>query len=142
MFNIGTQELLIILLVVLLLFGAKRIPEVARALGKGMTDFRDAMAGVERELKGEPPVAHPAPRLIPPLPGTGQTPLDQPVPATDPGAVVASTGPDAPTPAPAPAPAPSAQPDGASAPTERTSAPAGRTDTPDHAPGPDPGTQG
>lgn len=53
MFNIGTQELLIILFVVLLLFGAKRIPEVARSLGKGVADLRDAVSGVERELKGE-----------------------------------------------------------------------------------------
>jgi len=62
MFNIGTQELLLILLAVLLLFGAKRIPEVARSLGKGLGDFRDALSGVERELKGEPP----APRREPP----------------------------------------------------------------------------
>jgi sec-independent protein translocase protein TatA len=53
MFNIGTQELLIILFVVLLLFGAKRIPEVARSLGKGVGDFRDALSGVEREIKRE-----------------------------------------------------------------------------------------
>ncbi len=57
MFNVGTQELLLILLAVLLLFGAKRIPEVARALGKGLGDFKDAMSGIERELKGEAPPA-------------------------------------------------------------------------------------
>jgi sec-independent protein translocase protein TatA len=55
MFNIGTQELLVILLVVLLLFGARRVPEVSRALGKGMADLREALSGVERELKGDAP---------------------------------------------------------------------------------------
>lgn len=64
MFNIGTQELLLILLAVLLLFGARRIPEVARALGKGLGDFRDAMSGIERELKGEaPPPTAPRPAV-------------------------------------------------------------------------------
>lgn len=50
MFGIGTQEILIILLVALILFGSKRIPEVARALGKGMGDFRRAARDVQREI--------------------------------------------------------------------------------------------
>jgi sec-independent protein translocase protein TatA len=50
MFGIGTQELLLVLVVVLLLFGGKRIPEVARSLGKGMADFRKAMREVQREV--------------------------------------------------------------------------------------------
>lgn len=53
MFNIGSQELLITLFVVLMLFGAKRIPEVARSFGKGMRDFKRAMQGFEDELKLE-----------------------------------------------------------------------------------------
>ncbi len=53
MFNIGTQELLIILVMALLLFGAKRVPEVARSFGKGLHDFREAMSGLEREFKDE-----------------------------------------------------------------------------------------
>ena len=80
MFNIGTQELLIILFVVLLLFGAKRIPEVARSLGKGVGDFRDALSGVERELKGETKATPgsaggTAPQTaVPAVPASGQTP--------------------------------------------------------------------
>ena len=42
-FNLGTGEILLILLVVLLLFGAKRLPELARGLGKGINEFRDAV---------------------------------------------------------------------------------------------------
>jgi sec-independent protein translocase protein TatA len=50
MFGIGSQELLVILLVVLLLFGGKRIPEIARSLGGGLRDFRKAMHDVQREV--------------------------------------------------------------------------------------------
>jgi sec-independent protein translocase protein TatA len=56
MFGLGAQELLLILLVVLLLFGAKRIPEIARGLGKGMSEFKKAMHETQNELtKVEPP---------------------------------------------------------------------------------------
>lgn len=40
MFGLGTQELLIIFLIVLLLFGATRIPQIARAFGKGIGNFK------------------------------------------------------------------------------------------------------
>jgi sec-independent protein translocase protein TatA len=46
-FNVGTQELLIILLLVFILFGPRHIPEVAHALGKGLGDIRKALTGVE-----------------------------------------------------------------------------------------------
>ena len=57
--GLGIQELLLIFLAVLLLFGARRIPEIARGLGKGITDFKKALnAPEDREkererLKGE-----------------------------------------------------------------------------------------
>lgn len=47
MFGIGTQEILLILLIVLLLFGGKKIPELMRGLGRGVKSFRDGMNGVE-----------------------------------------------------------------------------------------------
>lgn len=43
MFGLGTTELVIILVIVLLLFGAKRLPELGRGLGKGMRSFRDGL---------------------------------------------------------------------------------------------------
>lgn len=49
--SIGMPELLVILLVVLLLFGAKRLPELARGLGKGIREFKDATKHVENEFK-------------------------------------------------------------------------------------------
>lgn len=49
--SIGMPELLIILVVVLLLFGAKRLPELARGLGKGIREFKDATKHVENEFK-------------------------------------------------------------------------------------------
>ena len=49
--SIGMPELLIILLVVLLLFGAKRLPELAKGLGRGIREFKDATKQVENEFK-------------------------------------------------------------------------------------------
>ena len=46
--NLGGSELIIILIIVLLLFGAKRIPDLARGLGKGIREFKDASAGIQR----------------------------------------------------------------------------------------------
>jgi sec-independent protein translocase protein TatA len=50
-FGLGGQEMLIILFVVLLLFGGKKIPELARGLGKGIREFNNARANVEEEIK-------------------------------------------------------------------------------------------
>lgn len=47
----GHGELLIILFVVLLIFGAKRIPELARGLGKGIREFKDGLKNVNDEIK-------------------------------------------------------------------------------------------
>jgi sec-independent protein translocase protein TatA len=47
-------EILIILVVLLLLFGAKRLPEMGRSLGKGMREFKDAVTGNEEQPKPPP----------------------------------------------------------------------------------------
>ena len=52
-FNLGTGEILLILLVVLLLFGAKRLPELARGLGKGINEFRDAVDDSKKHIMDE-----------------------------------------------------------------------------------------
>lgn len=49
--GIGTTEVLVILLVVLLLFGGKKIPELMRGLGKGIREFNDAKTNVRKEIE-------------------------------------------------------------------------------------------
>ena len=46
----GVGELLIIFLVILLLFGAKKLPELARGLGKGINEFKDAVETGKKEI--------------------------------------------------------------------------------------------
>jgi len=48
--NIGTPELMFILLAILLLFGGNKLPELARGLGKGIREFKDASDNVKREI--------------------------------------------------------------------------------------------
>lgn len=52
--NMSIGEILVILLVILLVFGAKRIPELARSLGKASREFKDARDGVIAELEKDP----------------------------------------------------------------------------------------
>lgn len=49
--NIGMPEMLIVLLVVILLFGGKKIPELARGLGRGIREFKDASKEIKDEVK-------------------------------------------------------------------------------------------
>ncbi len=51
--NIGFREILIIILIVLLLFGAKRIPEVMRAFGKGVKEFKKAAKEIESQVEDD-----------------------------------------------------------------------------------------
>jgi sec-independent protein translocase protein TatA len=50
-FGLGTTELLLIALVILLLFGGRKIPELMKGLGKGVKSFKDGMDGMEDEFK-------------------------------------------------------------------------------------------
>jgi sec-independent protein translocase protein TatA len=49
--NIGWQEILLILLIALLLFGAKKIPELARGLGKGIREFKKGLSEIDKPLE-------------------------------------------------------------------------------------------
>jgi sec-independent protein translocase protein TatA len=51
--NIGGQELFLILLIVLVFFGAKKLPELARGLGQGIREFRKAARDVKDEVEKE-----------------------------------------------------------------------------------------
>lgn len=52
--NLGTGEIFIIALVVLLLFGGKKIPELMRGIGKGVKSFKDGMNDIEKQINAEP----------------------------------------------------------------------------------------
>ena len=58
---IGFPELLILLIVVLLVFGPKRLPEMGRSLGRGMREFKDSVTGSDKEE-----AVTPAPPQLPP----------------------------------------------------------------------------
>lgn len=51
---IGTAELIVVFLVALLLFGGKRLPELAKSLGKGLKEFKQAYQGITDDLIIDP----------------------------------------------------------------------------------------
>lgn len=51
--NLGTGEIIIIAIVILLLFGGKKIPELMKGVGKGVKSFKDGLKEVEEEIKKE-----------------------------------------------------------------------------------------
>jgi Tat protein translocase TatB subunit len=78
MFNIGMPELVVILAVALIVLGPHRLPEIARALGKAMAEFRKATSGISQELENARAMledearkaAEPTPNRIAPAAGT------------------------------------------------------------------------
>ena len=55
MFGIGTTELVIIMFIILLIFGAKKLPELAQGLGKGIREFKKASTDIQDELSMNTP---------------------------------------------------------------------------------------
>lgn len=53
MFNVGFSEMLVIGIVALVVFGPKKLPEIGRALGRGLREFRKAASDVMEETGGE-----------------------------------------------------------------------------------------
>lgn len=81
-FGIGIWELVILMVILLLVFGAKRLPEMGRSIGHGMREFKDAVTGKDEPEKTEltPPsapvsAAPPAPQ---PAPESAAPPAPQP----------------------------------------------------------------
>lgn len=50
MFGLGTPEIILIAIVILVLFGAKKIPELMQGLGKGVKEFKKATTDIEKDL--------------------------------------------------------------------------------------------
>lgn len=51
--NIGTSEMMLIIFVALLLFGGKKLPELARGLGRGIREFKDASESIKRDISSQ-----------------------------------------------------------------------------------------
>lgn len=49
--NFGTSEIILIIVMILILFGGKKIPELMRGLGRGVREFNDAKSNVRREIE-------------------------------------------------------------------------------------------
>ena len=79
-FGISIWELMILLVVLLLVFGAKRLPEMGKSLGKGMREFKDAVTGMDETATTTPPQQ---PTQAPPAELTS-APVPPSSPATEP----------------------------------------------------------
>jgi len=64
--EIGIAGLIVILIVALLVFGPKRLPEIGRSLGKGMREFKDSISGQDEKTKPELPPPHSGDESPPP----------------------------------------------------------------------------
>jgi sec-independent protein translocase protein TatA len=82
--GIGPQEIMLIFLVVLLLFGAKRIPEIGSAMGKGIREFKSSVREIEGELKTPPKAQDQLPAASAPAASTTppEAATSQPTPET------------------------------------------------------------
>jgi sec-independent protein translocase protein TatA len=54
MFGLGTQELIIILGIALFIFGAKKLPEIGKGLGKSIREFKSSVSGEDEETPSQP----------------------------------------------------------------------------------------
>jgi sec-independent protein translocase protein TatA len=59
-FGIGPLELIIVLVIALLVFGPKKLPELGRSLGSGMREFKDSITGGDKDDDDAPELATPA----------------------------------------------------------------------------------
>jgi len=57
--NVGGSELLVILLVVFIFFGPKKLPELGKNLGKGIKEFKDAMKGIREDIENSTKIDDP-----------------------------------------------------------------------------------
>ena len=89
LFNLAGPDLIVILLIVLLLFGSKKLPELARGMGQAVKEFNKAKDEIERELTRSEVVVQPAPGQqprqpveLPPAPPAAVTQTAQVPPVT------------------------------------------------------------
>jgi sec-independent protein translocase protein TatA len=70
LFNLGGGEIILILALVLILFGAKKLPELAKGLGTGIKEFKKATREVTEEVSSAMDDTPPPPKRLPPTPPT------------------------------------------------------------------------
>jgi len=79
-FNLGGGEVFLILAVVLILFGARKLPELAKGLGQGIKEFKKATRDVTEEMHSameETPSTPPPPKRLPPAPTEAEHTVSQ-----------------------------------------------------------------
>jgi sec-independent protein translocase protein TatA len=79
--NIGPVEIIIVLVIVLLIFGPKRLPDLGRSLGRGMREFKDSVTGNDDDKQLEERHAEQAAPVAPPAP-VATTADEEPAPAS------------------------------------------------------------
>ncbi|MDX6515014.1 MAG: sec-independent protein translocase protein TatA [Gaiellaceae bacterium] len=75
--NIAPYQIIILLVIALLLFGAKRLPEIGRSLGTGMREFKNSVTGKDDEPAQLPPAQAVPPVVAPPVQQTPVPPAEQ-----------------------------------------------------------------
>lgn len=81
-FNLGGGEIILILAIVLILFGAKKLPELAKGLGQGIKEFKKATNEVTNEIQNS---VEDQPKRLPPQPTQAQSEPQKTVAHTPPG---------------------------------------------------------
>ena len=89
--SLGPLEIALIAMAILLIFGAKRIPDIARGLGKGIQEFKSATKEISKEFKIDEPVNRINP--APPVQGQQAPRVETPVQATAPPVVPPAAAP-------------------------------------------------
>jgi sec-independent protein translocase protein TatA len=64
--NIGPLEIVIVLIIVLVIFGPKRLPDLGRSLGRGMREFKDSVTGKDKDELAEGSADQPEPTTVTP----------------------------------------------------------------------------
>jgi sec-independent protein translocase protein TatA len=63
--GIGPMEIVLVLAIALIVLGPKKLPEAGRAVGKGLREFKDSLAGTDHDDEDEPPRLDPEPTKSP-----------------------------------------------------------------------------
>src|SRR5438128_11328540 len=80
--NIGPLEIIVVLFIVLVIFGPKRLPELGRSLGRGMREFKDSITGKDTDEDKKPELTAAQQQAVP-APPAGQAAAPPATPAAD-----------------------------------------------------------